>query len=404
MAYNVATVKSDLSAVLHGTNLNKIPNIYNLLNRAARQLLLDVDPIETERKVLTTTPIYNQVWDYACPSDLKGNRIIDVSPQYYRTFADLISQTYQQNMDMDKNQMGTPSEFTIQWNNAVKTIRINDKTLPTGTVLDTCDQTTGWTSGGSASNIRIDNVNYASGSASVKFDIAAGSNPTTGYLYNVEASALDLSGQINQSSLFFYVYFPSVTGITSVELRWGSDASNYYSRVLTTTNEGNAFQVGWNLLRADWLGCTVVGSPVVTSIQYVYVGVTTDGTAFTGINIDNIVSTMGLFRTVKYYSKYLFRDATSGAFQETVTDDSNLINLDTESYNLFFNLVAFYAAQQIQGLDAMFFDSNFFGQEYLKAKTRYTSLNKSEVQKPRLPWYTPIKGGYGKFLGRRLNY
>ena len=73
---------------------------------------------------------------------------------------------------------------------------------------------------------------------------------------------------------------------------------------------------------------------------------------------------LGTILEYEYYSKYLFRDAVTGAFQETVTDDSNLINLDTESYNLLFNLTTFLAVQQQQGLDAMFYDGNFFGQAY----------------------------------------
>lgn len=401
MSLAITTIAADLASVLHGTTLNKVTGLNNLYNRAARQLLLDIDPIETERVVLTTTPIYSQIWDYACPADLKGNRIIDISPQYYRT-ADILTQSYQQPFDINKNLFtGGLSDFTIQFNTAVKTIRINDTSLPAQTLLDGCNSTTNWAVGGSATNLTLDNVNWVASSGSLKFNISAGVSPITGSISVNEPAQVDLSTQLNQASLFYYIYFPSVTGITSTEIRWGSDSNNYYSRTLTTTNEGNAFAVGWNLIRADWLGATVVGSPVVTAIDYLYIGVTTNGTAFTGINVDNIVSVMGLYRMIRYYSKYLFRSGTTGAFQETVTDNSNLVNLDTESYNLFFNLVAFYATQQIQGLDATFFDSNFFGQEYLQGKQRYTALNKSQVQKPQDQYYTPNKGGYSKYLGRR---
>ncbi len=401
--YSINSANADLASVLHGTNLNKVQGLSNLHNRTARQLLLDIDPIETERIVLTTTPIWNQVWDYACPSDLKGNRIIDISPQVYRTAGDLLTQAYQQPFDIQKNRLGAFSDFTLQFNTAVKTLRINDSTLPAQIVLDTCTDDTDWNITSSASNLTVDNVNWVANGGSLKFNIGAGSNPTTGSLNKTLPSTLDLTNELNQASLFYYIYFPSVTGITSTEIRWGSDSSNYYSRTLTTTNEGNSFSIGWNLIRADWLGATVVGSPDVTAIDYVYVGITTNGTAFTGINIDNIVCVMGLYRTIRYYSKCLFRDAVTGGFQETTNDNSNLINLDTESYNLYQNLLAFYATQQIQGLDATFFDSNFWGQEYTKNKTRYTALNKSQVQKPHDSYYTPQKAGFGKYLGRRWN-
>lgn len=394
MSYSITQANADLTAVLHGTTLNKVQGLNNLHNRTARQLLLDIDPIETERKALTTTPIFNQIWDYSCPADLKGNRLIDISPQYQRDAGQTVNGTYQQNFDIDKNLAYTPSEFTFQYNNAVKTIRINDQSLPVGTVLDSCESITGWAASGTASNIRIDNVNYAVGSGSIKFDMTAG----TGVLSITETAQLDMSAMYNQSSLFYYLYLPAAA--TSTTLRFGSDSSNYYQITNTVAYDGTALAVGWNLIGGTWLSATVVGSPVKTAIDYVYVSVTA-ATSLTGVAIDNIISDMGLYRTLKYYSKYLFRNATTGAFQETVLDNSDLINLDTDSYNLYFNLLAFYAMQQVQGLDATFFDSNFFGQEYLKGKQRYTSLMKSEVSKPGIPYYTPNKGGYGNYLGRR---
>ncbi len=391
MSYSISQCNADLQAILHGTTLNKVQGVNNLHNRTARQLLLDIDPIETERKTLTTTPIFNQIWDYACPADLKGNKVIDISAPYQRSA--LISQTYQQAFDKGKNLVLSPSDFTIQYNNAVKTIRVNDLSLPVGTVLDACESTTGWSAAGTASNLRIDNLNFAVGSGSIKFDMTTG----TGSLSITETSQLDLSDMRNQSSLFYYLYLPSAA--TSTELRFGSDASNYYSIVNTTAYDGTALGVGWNLIGGTWSSASVVGSPTYTAIDYIYVGVTA-ATSLTGVAIDNIISDMGLYRLLKYYSKYLYRSASTGAFQETVLDNSDLINLDTDSYNLYLNLLSFYADQQVQGLNAMYFDSSFFGQEYQKGKLRYTSLYKSEVDKPKIPYYTPKNGGYGKYLGR----
>lgn len=396
MSYSITQANADLAAMLHGTNLNKVQNLNGLHNRTARQFLLDIDAQETIRKSITSTPLFNQIWDYACPADLKGNRIIDIAPQYTRDPSQIIAQQYNQDFDIAKNRQSTLSEFTIQFNNGIKTIRINDGTLPQGIVLDTCETTTGWTANSTATNLTEDNVNYASGSGSLSFDVTTG----TGSVSKTLSSALDMTSQLNQASVFYYIYLPTGTALTSTEIRWGSSASAYYSRTLTTTNEGNAFQTGWNLIRADWLGCSVVGSPNVASITYINVLFTVTSNQ-TGIKLDNIVSNMGLYRTVEYYSKYLFRNASTGAFQETVLDNSDLINLDTESYNLYLNLLAFLTIQQVQGVSGLYFDSNFFGQEYLNGKTRYTSMIKSQVQKPQTSYYTPQKGGWGKFLGRR---
>ena len=101
-----------------------------------------------------------------------------------------------------------------------------------------------------------------------------------------------------------------------------------------------------------------------------------------------------------YYSKYLFRDSSTGTFQETVTDDSNLINLDTDSYNLLFNKTAYYIAQQLQGQDAMY-DASYWANEYKTALDRYKMMYKSEVQKPKVPYYGFPTPGYTGFLPRR---
>lgn len=396
MSYSINDANNDLAAVIHGTTINEITNIYGLHYRTARHLLNDIDPIETVKKSLTTTPLFTSVWDYACPSDLKGNRIIDISPQYIRYQDQLITQTFNQPFDIDKNLNFPNSEFTIQWNNAVKTIRINDTSLPQGVVLDSCEATTGWTANSTASTLTENNVNFASGAGSLCFNVTTG----TGSISRTLSTSVDLSSQLNQASLFYYLYLPTGSQLTSTEIRWGSSSSNYYSRVSTVTNEGNAFATGWNLIRGDWLGATVVGSPVSTAIAYLYIGVTVTASQ-TGICVDNIVSNMGLYRTVEYYSKYLYRDGTSGAFQEKPTDGSNLINLDVDSSMLYFNLLAYYSAQQLQGLDALFYDANFFMDQYEKEKAKYTARQPSQVQKSREAYYTPSKGGYEKFLGRR---
>lgn len=395
MSYSITTCNGEVAAALHGTTLNKITNLNGLHNRTARQLLLDIDPQETIRKVTTASPIFYQVWDYACPVDLKGNRIIDIAPPYYRTPYQVDGQMYNQDFDVSKNLSNPASSFTIQYNTAVKTIRINDTSLPQGVVLDACDAVNTWAVGGTASTLTENNINYASGSGSLCFNATTG----TGTISETLSATVDLSSQLNQSTFFYYLYLPTGSQLTSTEIRWGSSSSNYYSVVSTTQFGGNAFQTGWNLISANWLGATVVGSPTVTAINYLYIGVTVTANQ-TGICVDNIVSTMGLYRQLEYYSKYMYRDATTGAFQETVTDNSNLINLDTESYNLYFNLLMFYITAQVQGLSATFFDSNFFGQEYVKAKTRYTSLIKSQVTKPRTSYYTQQNGGYGKYIGR----
>ncbi len=151
----------------------------------------------------------------------------------------------------------------------------------------------------------------------------------------------------------------------------------------------------------------MVGTPNASAITYLRVTwnytPAKAGEVQYGVLLNDIASRLGQVFEYEYYSKYMFRNSLTGAFQETVTDDANGINLDTDSYNILFNQVAYLTAQQLQGLDAAFFDSNFFLQNYAQGVDRYKGLYKSEKQKPQQPYYGLPKPGYSSFLPRRWN-
>ncbi len=74
MAYDVAQLKTDIASILHGTTLNSIQAIDQLIYRGTSELLEDVDPQETKRILQLSSPIYTSVYDYPLPPDLKGHR------------------------------------------------------------------------------------------------------------------------------------------------------------------------------------------------------------------------------------------------------------------------------------------------------------------------------------------
>lgn len=401
-AYDIQDLKNDLAGILHGTTNNQIQNLDGVINRAARQLLLDLDPQETKRQVEFIAPIFNTVFDYPIAADVKGNKIIDIYPQVQRLPWDIWTQAYNQMFDVAKqNIFSMANMFTINFNSSLKTIRINAPFLNPPIIVNQIDNITDngtWATGGTASSISVNNTNFAQGAGSLQF------NATTGaaYIENSTMVAVNLSAVVNQSSLFVWIYVPDASKLTSVDLRWGSDASDYYHETVTQTQQGTAFVNGWNLCQFQWASATVVGSPNSAAINYARVTLNLTANA-TAVKINGMNSILGTILSYEYYSKYLFRNAITGAYQETVTDDSNFINLDTESYNLLFNLVAFFGVQQQQGLDAMFFDSNFFGQQYQGGLLRYKSMYKSELQKPQSTYYQQPNPSYSRMYGRNWN-
>ncbi len=396
MAYSVSDIKSELNGVLHGTTINQVTGPDVLISRAARTLVADFDPMETIRIAQVSPFLFDQVYDYTCPSDLKGDRIIDIRPQVNRTPDNRFSQLYNEDFDANK---GTPRgwrmpSFTVQWNNAVKTLRI-DKSLIAPLLVNSVSSITDngtWAAGGNASNLVVDTINYVDGGGSLRFDVSAGGAGSTAYLENSTMTAVDLSRDVDQGTEFLWVYFPDATEVTNVILRWGSSSANYWTVTATSAFNSTAFQNGWNLLSFSWNGATEVGTPDDTAVNYARLTVTYDGSANTDYRFNSLTSQLGAIYEIEYYSKFLFR-SSAGTFQETVLDDSDLINLDTDSYNVFFSLVALYCAQQIQGQNSSF-DLAFFQQEYDKQKKRYVEKIKSQTIRPQSTYYSMPRTRY----------
>ncbi len=401
MPYSVSNLYADLEGVLHGTTLNQITNLEGVVNRAARKLLLDVDPQETIREVAFSTPVFDSVYEYALAADVKGISIIDIRPQVNRTSRDIFNQDYSQQFNLSAQQNGQNgllSQFNVKFNSSLKTIEINSASAPPSIIMNTASGTTingTWTAGGTATNLTTNNINWVANGGSLQFDLAAGAPGSIGWLENSTMNALDLSENLNQAWNFLWSWLPVGTDFTSIELRFGSSSTDYYAKTATVTQANTAFQNGWNQTAYEWSEMTVVGSPNAAAIDYIRVTYVYNGTLQTAVLLNNITNQMGQILNYLYYSKYLFRSGSTGAFQENTDDASNLINLDTESYNMLFYQVAYLASQQQQGKNALGYDGQFFKQQYDDALAKYKLRYKSQLQKPRQMYYKKPNPGYG---------
>jgi hypothetical protein len=392
MAYSITTLINDLIGVTHGTTVNKIPNLYGVFNRAARQVLQDVDPKETMRTV-QMSQVFNNVFDYSLPIDVKGDRIVDLRPQAGRKAGDVFTQGYEQTFDRLKS-YGFSNAIYTQWNTGIKTIRIEAPTLTGPTTLSDTSTITPWAATTGASTITLDSTNNVAGGGALVFNLLAGN--ASGYIESSTLQPIDLTNLVNNSSLFMWVYLPTGASISAINLRWGSSSSNYYNLSVTTTQQGTSFQNGWNLLAFSWTSATVVGTPVNTAYSYSRVTFNYNSTLQTGVKVCNITASIGYIFEIVYYSKYMFRDPSTNAFQETVvdaTDNTKIINLDTESYNMFFNKCAYFVAQQLQGADADY-DATYWDNEYQAALARYKAQNPSETMLKATQYYAIKKKGY----------
>lgn len=401
--YSITKLQADLGGVLHGTTTNQVTNLFGLFNRAASQFLLECDPNESIRYIPFPSTIYNMVYDYPIPPDVKGNKVLDIQPQIDRTTIDIWTQSYIQAFDVGKSTT-LLNNFTVNFNSGLKTMRINAPYLPVPILLNSANEintnNSNWVTGGDATNLTVNNTNFLTNPSSLQFDLTGATG--TGYLEISNMQPLDLSQVVNQAVEFLYTSLPTATDFSSISFRFGSSPSAYYEQNATVNQQNTVFNNGWNLMAYPWLGSTVVGSPNPATINYLRVtwnyGV---GQPQTAVLLNNITSNLGRILNLVYYSKYMFSDPITGAYKENVTSNNDLINLDTDAYAIYFNLVAFLVMQQQQGLDAAFYDGNFFLQEYQKGLARYKQMYPSQQQKAQSVYYQMVNGNgyYGRLGG-----
>lgn len=382
---NISDFKTRLARKIHGQTLNKVQDVNGLIFEAAGNVLLRIDPVETKRTAVLANALYDQVTEYPSPVDLKKNKIIDIYSQEVdeQNPRSNFNQVYNKEFNLYKGN----NSFSVKDNSGVRTLNIS-KQLTAGVLLSNANSLTDngtWTAGGNAINLIADSVNKVTGGASLKFDISA--SGSTAYIENSTMSSVDLSLYTYAGSIFAYVYIPSTTIITSVNLRWGSSASNYYTATATTTHENTSFIQGWNLVRFDYASATETGTVVDTAIDYVRVTFNYNGTAVTSCRVDNIIARLPSPFNITYYSKYLFRNS-SGTWIEkpSAVDDSDEINLDVDGVNILLYETCYLIAQEIAAEDAAF-DVDFWRRKRDEEWATYLQSNKSEAIKPRSTYY-----------------
>lgn len=388
MSYTILNFETDLARKLHGTTVNKVGDIYDIAYEAARNVLAKLDLQESKRATSLSNPIFDDVTRYALPSDLKGDKFISVLPQTNVNPTDNLVHVYGRNFDLNK--LYKNGIIDIAYENGTKFLDIAVEGNP-GITLHTADSITAngtWAASSNASNLTEDTLNYYSGSASLRFDLNTNVGATTGVLTNSTLDEVDCSTAEDIGALFMPVYLASTSGITSIKLEWGDDGSNNWHKTVTTQSDGTAFKVGWNLLQLDWSSATEVGTPDSSAVGFLRVTVNYDGTAQVGLRIDNIVVRVGTLYTIKYYSKFLFR-SSAGTWLEKPTAMTDIINLDTESYNLFLYEAAYMLAQEVQGEDAVF-DRNFFEARLIELYKEYKANYRSEAYRPQSNYNSQI--------------
>lgn len=348
----IADLKSDVTRKLHGTSLSKVVSFNSVAAEAARNVLARINPNETIRIATIDNAVFDDVTRYAAPSDIKGDKVIDVRPQVNRTSSDNFTRVFPETFDREQIE----NTVSVENKNGMKFLRLKEDVSTSITTVSTVNSTSGWSGGDNATNLQLDQLTFVSGNASLRFDVTgAGSDA---YVENSTLDAVDLSSIDEQTSLFAWVFIPNGTEVTSFTGRIGSSASNYFSKTITVTHAAQAFQEGWNLLRFSFDGATEIGTVDWSAINYVRLSFMYDGDEANNFRIDSIVAGIGEIYEVVYYTRFLFK-SSDGVYKEEPTADTDTIELETDAYNILLYELSYLLTQELQGENGAFDESYF---------------------------------------------
>jgi hypothetical protein len=345
MSYTINELEEHLIGMGHGGSLAKIRNKFALYERAANNMKSKVDIVTTIRTAPLAQVVHDNQFIYTVPSDY--GKIIDLYPSGDRNNYDFARRT--SGVTASLLRKIKDKQIAIEARDGARVLLI-DWAGKTPKTLSPMNSISGWSATAGASGLELDTQYAISGKKSVKFNL----DTTGGGIENTTLNPLDLSDWEGEADLFVWMYFGSVTALTSVSARFGNDlTANYYqSTAQTTQADGTAFQVGWNLIKFPWASATETGSVNAALIDAFRLTLTTTA-AIPNVRVDNIVVSLGNVFEMKYYGAYLFKN-TAGTLLRKPTVDSDSILLEDIGFNIFAYECLMAMAQQMEGEDSGF--------------------------------------------------
>jgi len=345
-----------------------------IVNETAREVTSEVDLRSMKRKSSLSPFLFDDIYDYSVPSDLKGISIIDIKPQINRT--EKFTLTTPKEFDLKKSSLNDICAFSDDsFTSKLKiSAEISDDTLIVST-LDSLTANGGtWAGYGDGTNLTADSDYFVKGSASINWDINADGGTTAG-IYNDDLDTFDITNYVSNGAVFSWVYLSDKTDVTNFITRIGSSASVYYTKTITTTNEGCSFVNGWNLLRFDFSTATQVGTVDTDGCDYCAIYMTKDGgkTSETDYRFDHIMCKRGEYHDIIYYS-ILPWQSNIGTWKIDSDATTDLVNCSADEFKLFTAKGKEIASLHLENYK----DTDRFAGIYEKMKEDYIIQNPSE--------------------------
>lgn len=305
---NVSQIIDDVKEEFEGGNSLAV-NWDIAIRKGAKTAIRQARP-ETMKR---TVPIYGGLADnisaYYCPDDVlvpskifsnnayNNNRITKYLYRSPKSF-------------FEKEEYNT---FTIDYINGVRFIYIRHSQAITSLTVDEMEAV-GTKTGGSPT---LNSHNYILGSYSIEATFT-----DAGVEFGDDCD-LDITDYLKGVAIL-PAYISDATKLSSIEIRFKTDDSNYYSISSTADSIGNYITNGWNMIKFEMQNLSTTGAPDSADInEWSIIGTTTTGNSIT-IQFDKFTLQKSNPFYFEYYSSAPFVSGSTGAlWQSTVNESTN---------------------------------------------------------------------------------
>lgn len=336
--YKYSDLFASVNGRLHG-KMGLVTNPRNLLNDVVNEVSgLYLRSAKTKAPLAPN--LFNDIYQYAAPSNIDGGKIIGLQPQSMirdrNNIWDLVTEE-----EFDTRKQTDTNLIAFADHSFVKTLLVSSRNggLREASIAGiqglTGDSPSGasWAAFGNATNLATDTYNYIKGSGSLSFDLTSGG--TTAGIVLTTANTFDVTQYYSAGSVFTWAYITTASDVTNTKVRLGNDASNYCEMTATTPNDGTVFVAGWNLIRFDFNTKTIVGTPVITTFKYIALfhtlsasNLTTTGYRFNWLN-----AKQGNISNLIYYGNTPW-ESSLGVYKEVSFLDTDYLCCDQDEYGL----------------------------------------------------------------------
>ena len=387
--YTQANLTDALNGRTHQKN-SLLASAQTLVNQAVREVLGRVDLRGSKRESALAPNLFDNIYDYVAPADLKGQGVIDLILQTGRSMNDdwsLVTPEY-----FDRRKKVENNLIAISDDELVRKLRISANVDDETQVIGNLNTVTGdgdtWAGFGGVtdSNVKTDADNFIEGSGAVTFMNDTVVTDTNVGIQNKGLATMSIAGLTNGTAIFTGRLTLRDNNIKNAYVRIGSDTSNYYQASDSTTEEGNPFQTGWNLVSFDMTSKVTTGTPVDTAIKYAAMFWAKDSATHntdTDNAFDYLILKKGKFANLVYYSKYLWQTTATAAYKENSSATTDTLSIDTEELELIILRAWMLASQELRD----YVDYKIAKQEYEEAEAKYKMRYQSEALVLSMPYH-----------------